>query len=146
MWLLDARTPFASHLRSVAVLSALLLGGGQYLGLTAAHADTLTGYSGDKNDLYHVQRGDLMCNSREACGGAAAIPADTPGYWYLPGGLLKQQQQPQPEPAADEQSAPAPKLIAAEKCKPQPKKRVTLTKAKSKAPPAAAAEQAPAQN
>jgi hypothetical protein len=146
MSLLEIRTPFALRLLRVAVLSALPLGSGQILGSTPAGADTLTGYSGDKNDIYHVQQGDLMCSSREACGGAAAVPAGTPGYWYLPGGLLKKQQQPQAEPAADEQAVPAAapaKLIAAERCKPQPKKRVKLTKAKPKALPGAA-DQAPA--
>jgi hypothetical protein len=44
-------------------------------------------WNADHNDIYQVQRGDLVCDSREACGGPAAIPMNRPGYWYLPGGL-----------------------------------------------------------
>ncbi|MBV8961815.1 MAG: hypothetical protein JOY97_01835 [Hyphomicrobiales bacterium] len=47
-------------------------------------------WNADHNDIYQVQRGDLVCDSREACGGPAAIPMNRPGYWYLPGGLYTQ--------------------------------------------------------
>jgi hypothetical protein len=50
----------------------------------AEHSDD---WNADHNDIYQVQRGDLVCESREACGGPAAIPMNRPGYWYLPGGL-----------------------------------------------------------
>jgi hypothetical protein len=43
-------------------------------------------YNADHNDIYQVQRGDFVCNSREACGGPAAIPMNRPGWFYLPGG------------------------------------------------------------
>jgi hypothetical protein len=42
-------------------------------------------YNADRNGIYQVQRGDLVCNSREACGGPAAIPMNRPGWFYLPG-------------------------------------------------------------
>jgi hypothetical protein len=44
-------------------------------------------WNADHDDIYQVQRGDLVCQSREACGGPAAIPMNRPGYWYLPGGM-----------------------------------------------------------
>jgi hypothetical protein len=43
-------------------------------------------YNADHDGIYQVQRGDYVCNSREACGGAAAIPMNRPGWFYLPGG------------------------------------------------------------
>jgi hypothetical protein len=30
----------------------------------------------------------IVCQSREACDGPAAIPMNRPGYWYLPGGMF----------------------------------------------------------
>jgi hypothetical protein len=51
----------------------------------AEHSDD---WNADHDGIYQVQRGDLVCDSREACGGAAAIPMNRPGYWYLPGGML----------------------------------------------------------
>jgi hypothetical protein len=46
-------------------------------------------WNGDHDSIYQVQRGDLICETREACGGAAAIPMNRPGYWYLPGGMFQ---------------------------------------------------------
>ena len=51
----------------------------------AEHSDD---WNADHDGIYQVQRGDLICESREACGGAAAVPMNRPGYWYLPGGML----------------------------------------------------------
>jgi hypothetical protein len=43
-------------------------------------------WSGDHDGVYQAQRGDIVCDTREACGGPAAIPMNQPGSWYLPGG------------------------------------------------------------
>jgi hypothetical protein len=43
-------------------------------------------YNADHDGIYQVQRGDYVCNSREACGGPAAISMNRPGWFYLPGG------------------------------------------------------------
>ena len=51
----------------------------------AEHSDS---WNGDHDGIYQVQRGDLICESRDACGGPAAIPMNRPGYWYLPGGMF----------------------------------------------------------
>ncbi|MBV8184763.1 MAG: hypothetical protein JOY76_08745 [Hyphomicrobiales bacterium] len=52
----------------------------------AEHSDS---WNADHDGIYQVQRGDLICETREACGGPAAIPMNRPGYWYLPGGMLQ---------------------------------------------------------
>jgi hypothetical protein len=91
--------PQAGPRRRLAVLaSALLLatiGMGQSL---PALADPAGGDGGEHNNdfnadhsgIYQVLRGDLVCDTREACGGTAAIPMNRPGFWYLPGGMLSQ--------------------------------------------------------
>jgi hypothetical protein len=84
------------RLRRAALASALLLatiGTGQS---RPALADPAGGDGGEHNNdfnadhsgIYQVLRGDLVCDRREACGGAAAIPMNRPGFWYLPGGML----------------------------------------------------------
>jgi hypothetical protein len=87
------------RLRGAAMLSALFLGVASLAASSPAWAIFDGGGAGsehnydwnaDHNDIYQVQRGDLVCDSREACGGAAAIPMNRPGYWYLPGGLYTQ--------------------------------------------------------
>jgi hypothetical protein len=85
------------RLRSVALISALFLGAASLATSTPAWAvfdggdhggsDQQNDWNADHNDIYQVQRGDLVCQSREACGGPAAIPMNRPGYWYLPGGI-----------------------------------------------------------
>jgi hypothetical protein len=83
---------------------ALLLGASQFAASVPARAQSYHdsgGNGGEHNDwaadhdeIYQVIRGDLVCNSREACGGAAAIPMNRPGWFFLPGGtraLLEQQ-------------------------------------------------------
>ena len=59
----------------------------------AEHSDS---WNGDHDGIYQVQRGDLICESREACGGPAAIPMNRPGYWYLPGGMFQAYHPPVP--------------------------------------------------
>jgi hypothetical protein len=84
------------RLPGVALISALFLGIAPLATASPAWATFDGGGGGnehqndwnaDHNDIYQVQRGDLVCDSREACGGPAAIPMNRPGYWYLPGGL-----------------------------------------------------------
>ncbi|MFI4994903.1 MAG: hypothetical protein ACHQAQ_03860 [Hyphomicrobiales bacterium] len=87
-------------LRKVAVTFALMLGAAQFAGSVPARAGMYEGgggggaedhdYGADHDEIYQVQRGDLVCNSREACGGAAAIPMNRPGWFYLPHGLYSQ--------------------------------------------------------
>ncbi|MBV9739507.1 MAG: hypothetical protein JOZ30_07700 [Hyphomicrobiales bacterium] len=81
----------------MAMLSALLLGAASFMASTPAWAvfdgggrggsEHQNDWNADHDDIYQVQRGDLVCQSREACGGPAAIPMNRPGYWYLPGGI-----------------------------------------------------------
>jgi|SRR6516162_3533768 len=99
----------------IAVAFALLLGAGQFAMSAPARAQAWEGgghdggadhndYGADHDEVYQVMRGDLICNSREACGGAAAIPMNRPGYFFLPGGtraLIAQQR------AAEQQRAAA---------------------------------------
>lgn len=59
----------------------------------AEHSDD---WNADHDGIYQVLRGDLICESREACGGPAAIPMNRPGYWYLPGGMLQGYHPPAP--------------------------------------------------
>jgi hypothetical protein len=93
-----------SGLRKIAMTFALLLGAAQFAGSLPARAGVWDGggpdggadrgndYGADHNDVYQVQRGDLVCNSRQACGGAAAIPMNRPGWFYLPRGTYLSQQ------------------------------------------------------
>jgi hypothetical protein len=76
--------------------TALIVAAGALAASVPARADSDAGpdarsddWSGDHDGIYQVQRGDLVCGSREACGGPAAIPMARPGYWYLPGGTLR---------------------------------------------------------
>jgi hypothetical protein len=83
-------------------LSALLLGAAQFAAAIPARAGGMfdnggpdgggrsDDYGADRSEIYQVQRGDIVCNSRAACGGPAAIPMNRPGWFYLPGGLLPQ--------------------------------------------------------
>lgn len=100
MWQSQEPRSKLCRLRGVALISALL--SATFLGVaslaTASPAWAIfdgggggnehqNDWNADHNDIYQVQRGDLVCESREACGGPAAIPMNRPGYWYLPGGL-----------------------------------------------------------
>jgi hypothetical protein len=102
MWRPQGSRSKARRLRGVAGVSALL--SAAFLGIaslaTASPAWAMfdgggggggsehqNDWNADHDDIYQVQRGDLVCQSREACGGPAAIPMNRPGYWYLPGGL-----------------------------------------------------------
>jgi hypothetical protein len=84
-----------SGLRKGVIAAALLIGAAQFAGSAPARAQLWEHGNGgehpdwgaDHNEIYQVQRGDLVCQSREACGGPAAIPMNRPGYWYLPGGI-----------------------------------------------------------
>jgi hypothetical protein len=89
-----------STLRKGAIAAALVIGAAQFAGSAPARAqlwDHGNGgaehpdYGADHNEIYQVQRGDLVCQSREACGGAAAIPMNRPGWFYLPHGLYVSQ-------------------------------------------------------
>ncbi len=93
----ETSPPFA-NLRKVALTLALLVGAAQFAGSVPARAEAWSGgdhgnggdhddYGADHDEVYQVQRGDLVCRSREACGGAAAIPMNRPGWFYLPHGL-----------------------------------------------------------
>jgi hypothetical protein len=94
------RTP-ARRLR-VLVATALLFSAGAFVSSSPAFANWDGGaehsddWNADHDGIYQVQRGDLICESREACGGAAAIPMNRPGYWYLPGGMLQGYHPPAP--------------------------------------------------
>ena len=92
----QGRTGARRHLRlSAFVATALLFSAGVLAGSSAAFANWDGGaehsddWNADHDGIYQVQRGDLICDSREACGGPAAIPMNRPGYWYLPGGMLQ---------------------------------------------------------
>jgi hypothetical protein len=90
------------YARRAALLSALLLGAVQFAGSVPVRAGVYDGgggpdgggrsddYGADHADVYQVQRGEIVCNSREACGGPAAIPMNRPGWYYLPRGLAAQ--------------------------------------------------------
>jgi hypothetical protein len=84
-----------SSFRAATFASVLILGASA-LGPTSAWASRHGGggrggsdiehdYNADHDGIYQVQRGDLVCNSRAACGGPAAIPMNRPGWFYLPG-------------------------------------------------------------
>ena len=93
------------RLGKAALAFALLLGAAQFAASAPARAGTWDGggggggndrtndYGADHDEIYQVQRGDLVCNSRQACGGQAAIPMNRPGWFYLPGGMRLAQQQ-----------------------------------------------------
>ena len=91
----EVRRGFRTPALRAIVASALLFSAGGLAGSSAAFANWDGGaehsddWNADHDGIYQVQRGDLICNSREACGGAAAIPMNRPGYWYLPGGMLQ---------------------------------------------------------
>jgi hypothetical protein len=97
-------------MRAAALVSAVLLGSAALLASGSARASFDGGggggaehdndFNADKSEIYQVIRGDLVCNSREACGGAAAIPMNRPGWFYLPGGLFLKQQGLLPSPNA----------------------------------------------
>jgi hypothetical protein len=81
--------------RAAALVSALAVAG---LASGSASAGRFGGggggdndhdYNADKSGIYQAMRGDLVCNSREACGGPAAIPMNRPGWFYLPGGTYR---------------------------------------------------------
>jgi hypothetical protein len=78
----------------ILLVTALLLSAGAFASSSPAFANWDGGaehsdsWNADHDGIYQVLRGDLICESREACGGPAAIPMNRPGYWYLPGGML----------------------------------------------------------
>jgi hypothetical protein len=94
--------PFIHHMRKAAIVSAVVLGatqfaasiparaGGVYEGGGADSGGRTDDYGADHSEVYQAQRGDIVCNSREACGGPAAIPMNRPGWFYWPGGMLAQ--------------------------------------------------------
>jgi hypothetical protein len=84
-------------LRKLALTLALLAGAFQFAGSVPVRAESWSNgggdtgehheYGADHDEVYQVQRGDLVCNSRQACGGAAAIPMNRPGWFYMPRGF-----------------------------------------------------------
>ena len=99
MWRSREPRSNSRRLRGVALFSALFLGAASLVTSSPAWAmfdgggggnEHQNDWNADHNDIYQVQRGDLVCDSREACGGPAAIPMNRPGYWYLPGGVYTQ--------------------------------------------------------
>jgi hypothetical protein len=97
MWRSQESRSKARRLRGAAVISALFLGvasfatsGPAYAIFDGGRSEHQNDWNADHDDIYQVQRGDLVCQSREACGGPAAIPMNRPGYWYLPGGMFTQ--------------------------------------------------------
>ena len=81
-----------SMLRKGAMALALVVGAAQFAGSVPARAGfwehgnggDLRDWGADHDEIYQVQRGDMVCPSRQACGGAAAIPMNRPGWFYLP--------------------------------------------------------------
>jgi hypothetical protein len=95
--------PLIRFARRAAFLSALLLGAAQFTAAVPARAGGVfdggggadgggrtDDYGADHADVYQVQRGEIVCNSREACGGPAAIPMNRPGWYYMPRGMVAQ--------------------------------------------------------
>ena len=79
--------------RRLALTLALLLGAAQFAGSVPARAGLYEGggggaedhdYGADHDEIYQLQRGDKICRTRAECGGAAAIPMNRPGWYYLP--------------------------------------------------------------
>ena len=86
--------------RRLALTLALLLGAAQFAGSVPARAGLYDGggggaedhdYGADHDEIYQLQRGDKICRTRAECGGAAAIPMNRPGWFYLPHGLYAAQ-------------------------------------------------------
>ncbi|MBV8961816.1 MAG: hypothetical protein JOY97_01840 [Hyphomicrobiales bacterium] len=81
-------------LRAVTLASAFVLAGGGMIHAVPAFADVDDGaehshdFNADHDGIFQVQRGDRICYTREACGGAAAVPMNTPGLWTMPGGMM----------------------------------------------------------
>ncbi|MBV9568576.1 MAG: hypothetical protein JO172_10585 [Hyphomicrobiales bacterium] len=97
MWQSQEPRSKSRRLRGAAMISALFLGVASFATSSPAlaifdggHSEHQNDWNADHDDIYQVQRGDLVCQSREACGGPAAIPMNRPGYWYLPGGIYTQ--------------------------------------------------------
>ena len=88
----------SSRLGRLGLTLGLLLGAAQFAISIPARA-TVWLYGADHDEVYQVQRGDLVCHSREACGGPAAIPMNRPGWFYLPRGLYAAQPPLAPGPA-----------------------------------------------
>jgi hypothetical protein len=88
------RPAWRAHLRAAALACASLLAAAWMLNSPLAFAEADDGaehnrdFNADHADIYQVQRGDRVCTSREACGGAAAVPMNSPGLWYLRAGML----------------------------------------------------------
>jgi hypothetical protein len=81
--------------RAAALVSALavavLASGSASAGRFGGGGDNDHDYNADKSGIYQAMRSDLVCNSRKACGGPAAIPMNRPGWFYLPGATYRLQ-------------------------------------------------------
>ena len=97
MWQSQEPRSKLCRLRGVTLISALFLGVASLATASPAWAifdgggggnEHQNDWNADHNDIYQVQRGDLVCESREACGGPAAIPMNRPGYLVSAGRAL----------------------------------------------------------
>jgi hypothetical protein len=87
------RRPIAGRLGTLLAVGLLVFAGALSGSLPARADEGANGgsdgrdeYGSDHDGVYQAQRGDIVCESRQACGGADAVPMNQPGYYYLPGG------------------------------------------------------------
>jgi hypothetical protein len=89
-----SRRDWGAILRAITLASAFVLAAGGIVHALPAYADVDDGaehshdFNADHDGIFQVQRGDRICYTREACGGAAAVPMNTPGLWSMPGGMM----------------------------------------------------------
>jgi hypothetical protein len=86
------RRPLAGRL-GILLAAGLLVLAGSLSGSVPARADGEGGgndrsndYGSDHDGVYQAQRGEVVCESRDACGRPEAIPMNQPGYFYGPEG------------------------------------------------------------
>ncbi|MBV9568577.1 MAG: hypothetical protein JO172_10590 [Hyphomicrobiales bacterium] len=89
-----SRRDWRPFLRAMTLAAAFVLGAGGTIHAIPAFADVDDGaehshdFNADHDGIFQVQRGDRICYTRDACGGAAAVPMNTPGLWTMPGGMM----------------------------------------------------------
>jgi hypothetical protein len=98
----DSATRGKPRRLGILLAAGLLVVAGALFGTMPARADDGTGTGGgpgggetradgtasDHDGIYQVQRGEVVCESREACG-PNAIPMGQTGEWYRPNGLAR---------------------------------------------------------
>jgi len=91
-------TRHSARRRLAALLAAgLLAASGALIGSLPARADPeggggaseSTDWGSDHDGVYEAQRGEIVCEQREACGGPAAVPMNRPGQWHSPEGAVR---------------------------------------------------------